>query len=287
MSLSTLTSTHPSLEQRLEQLAKIAAELGKPTDCGSSPRSDPMGFWDALTGRTKPKQANLDALFSLPQRGDHPADRGRASRRPGRARSASGPPRARRSQQTQDDVVALLDDDPTSPDVERQHRRRSASPGWSSRRARRHRGAVHRPARRQHRPGGAGLRRRACCARWSPFADRAGAPVGLVYLYKQGTFYPFAPTGPADRATTCWRSRSGTELKAASCRWSRTSTAGCPLGRPRPVTLSRRNGAKSRRVGTVGATSAFSRGGTGRAGRASAAARPWPSARSRGRPRSG
>jgi heat shock protein HtpX len=33
-SLSTLTSTHPSLEQRLEQLAKVAAELGKPLDGG-------------------------------------------------------------------------------------------------------------------------------------------------------------------------------------------------------------------------------------------------------------
>jgi len=34
ISLSTLTSTHPSLEQRLEQLAKVAAELGKPMDGG-------------------------------------------------------------------------------------------------------------------------------------------------------------------------------------------------------------------------------------------------------------
>ena len=30
----TLTSTHPSLEQRLEQLAKVAAELGRPMDGG-------------------------------------------------------------------------------------------------------------------------------------------------------------------------------------------------------------------------------------------------------------
>jgi heat shock protein HtpX len=29
--LKTLTSTHPSLEQRLEQLARIQAELGRPT----------------------------------------------------------------------------------------------------------------------------------------------------------------------------------------------------------------------------------------------------------------
>jgi heat shock protein HtpX len=34
LSLSTLTSTHPSLEQRLDQLAKIAAELGRPMDAG-------------------------------------------------------------------------------------------------------------------------------------------------------------------------------------------------------------------------------------------------------------
>jgi heat shock protein HtpX len=31
VSLSTITSTHPSLEQRLEQLARIQAELGRPT----------------------------------------------------------------------------------------------------------------------------------------------------------------------------------------------------------------------------------------------------------------
>ncbi|MFL6134978.1 MAG: zinc metalloprotease HtpX, partial [Nocardioidaceae bacterium] len=34
MTLRTITSTHPSLEQRLEQLAKISAELGKPMDGG-------------------------------------------------------------------------------------------------------------------------------------------------------------------------------------------------------------------------------------------------------------
>jgi len=36
MTLKTLTSTHPSLEQRLEQLAKISAELGRPMDGGFS-----------------------------------------------------------------------------------------------------------------------------------------------------------------------------------------------------------------------------------------------------------
>jgi heat shock protein HtpX len=36
MGLRTLTSTHPSLEQRLEQLARVSAELGKPMDGGFS-----------------------------------------------------------------------------------------------------------------------------------------------------------------------------------------------------------------------------------------------------------
>jgi heat shock protein HtpX len=35
--MQTLTSTHPSLEQRLEQLAKVAAELGRPLDGGFPP----------------------------------------------------------------------------------------------------------------------------------------------------------------------------------------------------------------------------------------------------------
>jgi heat shock protein HtpX len=34
VSWRTLTSTHPSLEQRLEQLARIAADLGRPLDGG-------------------------------------------------------------------------------------------------------------------------------------------------------------------------------------------------------------------------------------------------------------
>jgi heat shock protein HtpX len=34
LTMSTLTSTHPSLEQRLDQLARIASELGRPLDGG-------------------------------------------------------------------------------------------------------------------------------------------------------------------------------------------------------------------------------------------------------------
>jgi hypothetical protein len=31
------------------------------------------------------------------------------------------------------------------------------------------------------------------------FTDGTAAPIGLVYLYKRGTWYPFAPTGPNQR----------------------------------------------------------------------------------------
>jgi hypothetical protein len=31
------------------------------------------------------------------------------------------------------------------------------------------------------------------------FRDPSGRTLGLVYLYKQGTFYPFAPRGPQQR----------------------------------------------------------------------------------------
>ena len=62
VSLRTLTSTHPSLEQRLEQLARIQAELSRP-----SPEADlHVGLWETITGRSRPKRANLDSLFLVP-----------------------------------------------------------------------------------------------------------------------------------------------------------------------------------------------------------------------------
>ena len=34
-----------------------------------------------------------------------------------------------------------------------------------------------------------------------PFANASGQRFGLAYLYKQGTFYPFAPSGEQSRDT--------------------------------------------------------------------------------------
>ena len=42
LSLRTLTATHPTLEQRLDQLARIAAELGRPFDAGTGGAPGPQ-----------------------------------------------------------------------------------------------------------------------------------------------------------------------------------------------------------------------------------------------------
>jgi hypothetical protein len=56
------------------------------------------------------------------------------------------------------------------------------------------------------------------------FADEGGRRLGLVYLYKRGTFYPFAPTGPERRDNSLEmsvRAALGNDLKQESdlARW--------------------------------------------------------------------
>ena len=101
-------------------------------------------------------------------------------------------------QQTQDDVVALLNADPDAPDVEVSqdefgftwlvaHRDPADTSGLCT--------DLHAVNTALEAQGfGPGL----LCS-LVPFADASGRRVGLVYLYKQGTFYPFAPNGPQSR----------------------------------------------------------------------------------------
>jgi len=152
-----------------------------------------MGLWDVITGRSRPKPANLDALFAVPTAaitletslGLRPTGDGSVC-----YRAAAGAA----FQQTQDDVVALLDADPGAPPV--QVTRDEFGFTWLL---------------NQHDPAdigglctdlhavntalesqgfGPGL----LCS-LVPFADAQDPArrVGLVYLYKQATFYPFAP----------------------------------------------------------------------------------------------
>jgi hypothetical protein len=150
-----------------------------------------MGLWDVITGRSRPKPANLDSLFLVPsaavtlqtELGLVPTGEGSVC-----YRAAAGAA----FQQTQDDVVALLDADPDAPPVE--VTRDEFGFTWLLNR--------HDP---QDVAGlvtdlhavntaleGQGFGPGLLCS-LVPFADPAGRRVGLVYLYKQASFYPFAP----------------------------------------------------------------------------------------------
>jgi hypothetical protein len=150
-----------------------------------------MGFWNVITGRSRPKEANLDALFLVPSAaitlqttlGLEPTGAGAVC-----YRAADGVA----FQRTQDDVVALLDADPNAPPVE--VTRDEYGFTWLLDRNEPTDVAglvtdLHAVNTSLEDQGfGPGL----LCS-LVPFADPAGRRVGLVYLYKQGTFYPFAP----------------------------------------------------------------------------------------------
>ena len=149
-----------------------------------------------LTGRTKPVRANLDALFALPTAaitlqtaaGFIPTGLGSVC-----YRAAEGAAFA----EAQTDIVALLDAD-EGPKVEQS----TDSFGFSWLLAK------HDPSdlpalvtdlhavntTLEEQGFGPGL----LCSLVG-FADASGRRLGLVYLYKQGTFYPFAPQGDAQR----------------------------------------------------------------------------------------
>ncbi len=159
-----------------------------------------MGLWQTISGRSRPKRANLDSLFLVPSAaitlqtaaGLMPTGDGSVCYR---AATGAG------FHETQRDIVALLEGAADAPRV-----RTSADEfgfTWLQ---------VHRePGDPEYMAGlctdlhavnttlesegfGPGL----LCS-LIPFADATGRRVGLVYLYKKGTFYPFAPTGPQRR----------------------------------------------------------------------------------------
>lgn len=149
-----------------------------------------MKVWDSLMGRRKPVNANLDALFSLPTAsitlqtaaGFHPTGLGSVC-----YRGAEGAAFA----QTQTDVVELLNAD-EGPDIETS----TDEFGYTWLLSRQDPSDMSALVTDLHavnttleaRGFGAGL----LCSLVG-FADPSGRKLGLVYLYKQGTFYPFVP----------------------------------------------------------------------------------------------
>lgn len=148
-----------------------------------------MGLWDALRGRTTPTQANLDSLFLVPSAGIAletaagimPTGQGAVC-----YRAAEGSAFA----QTQDDIVELLRADGQGPEVEISRDDFgftwlvTRNPDLSALCTDLH--AVNTSLEAQ------GFGPSLLCS-IVPFADASGRRVALVYLYKQGTFYPFAP----------------------------------------------------------------------------------------------
>jgi hypothetical protein len=147
-------------------------------------------LWDTLTGRTKPVKANLDALFALPSASItlqtamafEPTGVGSVC-----YRGAEGAAFA----QTQSDIVALLDAD-DGPDVEQS----TDSFGFTWLVSRQDPSDMSALVTDLHAVNTsletAGFGPGLLCSLVG-FTDPAGRKLGLVYLYKQGTFYPFAP----------------------------------------------------------------------------------------------
>jgi hypothetical protein len=151
-----------------------------------------MGIWGALSGRMGPKKSNLDALFLVPSAAITLETAAAISATGAGSvcfRGATGAAFA----QTQADVVELINADPEAPDVSVSQDRF----GFTWLVARRDPSdigglctdlhAVNTILAEQGFDGGL------LCSLIA-FRATGDRPVGLVYLYKQGTFYPFAPT---------------------------------------------------------------------------------------------
>lgn len=157
-----------------------------------------MGIWDSILGRSRPKQADLDSLFMVPSAaitlqtslGYAPTGDGSVC-----YRAASGVA----FEQVQREVVELLRETGDAPEIHVS----TDSFGYSWIVIDREPGAdvaglctgLHAVNTTLEAHGfGPGL---LCTV--VGFADSSDRSLGLVYLYKQGTFYPFAPTGRQQR----------------------------------------------------------------------------------------
>lgn len=155
-----------------------------------------MGFWDALRGQSRPKAANLDALFALPSAalslevtmGLHATGAGSVC-----FRAAEGVASAA----TQQEAASLVsvDGGPTTES-------RVDEYGYTWLTVRAEPGDTGTLVTDLHAVNSAleaqGFGSGLLCSTVS-FVDDTGSRAFVVYLYKQGTFYPFCPTGPSSR----------------------------------------------------------------------------------------
>lgn len=153
-----------------------------------------MGFWDALTGRSKPVAPKMDGLFALPAAAitlQVSANFTMTGRGAICFRAAEGPAFAEILSET----VALLDND-DDPDVEISNDEYGFT--WLLARQEDMGALVTDLHAVTSSLETQGFSHTVLCTLVS-FADPSGRSLALVYLYKQGTFYPFAPAGPHRR----------------------------------------------------------------------------------------
>ncbi len=157
-----------------------------------------MGLWDALRGQSRPRKANLDALFALPSAaltleaslGLHPTGAGAVCFRAAEGMASST------TQQEASSLVAVDGGPKTESRVDEYGFTwltvRTDPPDTGELVTELH--AVNSALEVQG--FGPGL----LCSTIG-FGSAAAATAFVVYLYKRGTFYPFCPTGPSSRDT--------------------------------------------------------------------------------------
>ncbi|WP_445255914.1 PspA-associated protein PspAB [Nocardioides aurantiacus] len=155
-----------------------------------------MGFWDAIRGRTTPRAATLDALFAVPSAA-LTLEAGLGLRPTGAGSVCFRAAEGAASVQSQAEAAALVGHDggpATESSVDDYGYTwltvRTDPPDPATLVTDLH--AVNSALEAQ------GFSSSLLCSVIA-FVDDRGAPAYLVYLYKQGTFYPFVPSGPATR----------------------------------------------------------------------------------------
>jgi hypothetical protein len=158
-----------------------------------------MGLLDTLLGRTKPVKPNLDDLFALPTAavtlqaaGElRPTGVGSVCVKPTEGGGFAG---------LEDQIDQLLSVDPTDGQQRFDRTKDSFGFTWLTRRGSPDdvSGLVTELHGANASLDSAGFGPALLCTLVA-FTDGEHPPIGLVYLYKRGTWYPFAPTGPSQR----------------------------------------------------------------------------------------
>ena len=158
-----------------------------------------MGFLDSILGRSRPKAPNLDSLFAVPSAA-LTLEAGLGFTPTGRGSVCFRAPSGLAFAQTRDEVVALLRADSDAPEVSTEQ----DAYGFTWLVVEGDPADVSGLVTQLHAVNAAleaqGFATGLLCT-VVPFTDGRGTSFGLVYLYKQGTFYPFAPRGGQQRDT--------------------------------------------------------------------------------------